>query len=144
MTLASPQTHFRRPASSDAAEPPEAHGVARDAVKLLVARLAIALVCSTDKIKPEPKTSTNRTLKTAQPLLRAKSAFPSRPDSYVPASETVVTRETHVAWVFMSGERVYEFKKLVRFPFNKKYQISATSMWVWSSRQAYHVSSRQE
>ncbi len=33
-----PQTNFRRPASSDATEPPEAHGVARDAVKLLVAR----------------------------------------------------------------------------------------------------------
>ena len=37
-TLASPQTQFRRPPGSDAAEPPEAHGVARDAVKLLVAR----------------------------------------------------------------------------------------------------------
>jgi S-adenosylmethionine:tRNA ribosyltransferase-isomerase len=32
-----PQTHFHRPAGSDAIEPPEAHGVARDAVKLLVA-----------------------------------------------------------------------------------------------------------
>jgi len=30
--------HFRRPPGSDAIEPPEAHGVARDAVKLLVAR----------------------------------------------------------------------------------------------------------
>ncbi len=28
--------------------------------------------------------------------------------------------------------------------FNKAYPISATSMSVWSSRQAYHVSSRQE
>jgi hypothetical protein len=28
--------------------------------------------------------------------------------------------------------------------FNKEYPISATSMSVWSSRQAYHVSSRQE
>jgi S-adenosylmethionine:tRNA ribosyltransferase-isomerase len=33
-----PRTHFHRPAGSDAVEPPEAHGVARDAVKLLVAR----------------------------------------------------------------------------------------------------------
>ncbi len=33
-----PQTHFYRPPSSDATEPPEARGVARDAVKLLVAR----------------------------------------------------------------------------------------------------------
>jgi S-adenosylmethionine:tRNA ribosyltransferase-isomerase len=37
MTLASPHTVFHRSATSDAIEPPEAHGVARDAVKLLVA-----------------------------------------------------------------------------------------------------------
>jgi len=36
--MISPQTQFHRPPDSDAAEPPEAHGVARDAVKLLVAR----------------------------------------------------------------------------------------------------------
>jgi S-adenosylmethionine:tRNA ribosyltransferase-isomerase len=38
MTLASPQTRFHRAPTSDATEPPEARGVARDAVKLLVAR----------------------------------------------------------------------------------------------------------
>ncbi len=38
MTLAAPHTHFHRPPDSDATEPPEARGVARDAVKLLVAR----------------------------------------------------------------------------------------------------------
>ena len=38
-TLAArPRTRFHRPPGSDAIEPPEAHGVARDAVKLLVAR----------------------------------------------------------------------------------------------------------
>jgi S-adenosylmethionine:tRNA ribosyltransferase-isomerase len=38
-TLAArPRTHFDRPPGSDAIEPPEAHGVARDAVRLLVAR----------------------------------------------------------------------------------------------------------
>lgn len=37
MTLASPHTHFGRSATSDASAPPEAHGTARDAVKLLVA-----------------------------------------------------------------------------------------------------------
>lgn len=36
MTIASPHTRFRRSPDSDATEPPEAHGVARDAVKLLV------------------------------------------------------------------------------------------------------------
>src|SRR5215472_13859206 len=42
---------------------------------------------------------------------------------------------------FLSRPDSYELKKPVRFSFNKEYQISATSMWVWSSRQAYHVSS---
>jgi S-adenosylmethionine:tRNA ribosyltransferase-isomerase len=37
MTLAIPHTRFERPPGSDAVEPPEAHGVARDGVKLLVA-----------------------------------------------------------------------------------------------------------
>jgi S-adenosylmethionine:tRNA ribosyltransferase-isomerase len=38
MTLAVPQTRFQRSPASDASEPPEAHGVPRDGVKLLVAR----------------------------------------------------------------------------------------------------------
>ena len=37
MTLAKPRTHFERPPASDAVEPPEAHGVARDGVKLMIA-----------------------------------------------------------------------------------------------------------
>ncbi|OBJ40369.1 S-adenosylmethionine:tRNA ribosyltransferase-isomerase [Mycobacterium colombiense] len=38
MTLTAPRTRFHRAPGSDAFEPPEAHGIARDAVKLLVAR----------------------------------------------------------------------------------------------------------
>jgi S-adenosylmethionine:tRNA ribosyltransferase-isomerase len=38
MTLAAPHTQFHRPPGTDATEPPEAHGVARDGVRLLVAR----------------------------------------------------------------------------------------------------------
>jgi S-adenosylmethionine:tRNA ribosyltransferase-isomerase len=37
MTLAQPYTRFERPPGSDAVEPPEAHGVSRDGVKLMVA-----------------------------------------------------------------------------------------------------------
>lgn len=37
MTLTAPRTRFHRAPGSDAFEPPEAHGIARDAVKLLVA-----------------------------------------------------------------------------------------------------------
>ena len=33
---ARPYTHFERPPASDAVEPPEAHGVARDGVKLMI------------------------------------------------------------------------------------------------------------
>jgi S-adenosylmethionine:tRNA ribosyltransferase-isomerase len=40
MTTAVPHTRFERSPESDAVEPPEAHGVARDAVKLLVATAA--------------------------------------------------------------------------------------------------------
>ena len=38
MTLPVPRTHFERPPASNAVEPPEAHGVARDGVKLMIAR----------------------------------------------------------------------------------------------------------
>jgi S-adenosylmethionine:tRNA ribosyltransferase-isomerase len=38
MTLAIPHTHFDRSPTSNASEPPEAHGVARDRVRLLVAQ----------------------------------------------------------------------------------------------------------
>jgi S-adenosylmethionine:tRNA ribosyltransferase-isomerase len=38
MTLAIPRTRFERPPGTDATEPPEAHGVPRDGVKLLVAQ----------------------------------------------------------------------------------------------------------
>jgi S-adenosylmethionine:tRNA ribosyltransferase-isomerase len=38
MTLAKPHTQFERPPASDAVEPPEAHGVARDGVKLMIAK----------------------------------------------------------------------------------------------------------
>jgi S-adenosylmethionine:tRNA ribosyltransferase-isomerase len=38
MTVTTPYTRFVRPPASDAAEPPEAHGIARDGVKMLIAR----------------------------------------------------------------------------------------------------------
>ena len=38
MMLATPHTHFDRSPTSDATEPPEAHGIPRDGVKLLVAQ----------------------------------------------------------------------------------------------------------
>jgi uncharacterized protein len=49
--------------------------------------------------------------------LTSKVGFLSRPDSYIPAPETVTVRETHMSWVFMAGDRVYKLKKPVRFPY---------------------------
>lgn len=49
--------------------------------------------------------------------LADKVNFLSRADAYVPAPEAVVTRETHMSWVFMAGDLVYKLKKPVRFPY---------------------------
>lgn len=51
------------------------------------------------------------------PALDAKVAFLSRPESYRPAPAAVACRETHMSWVFLSGDRVYKLKKPVRFPY---------------------------
>ena len=48
--------------------------------------------------------------------LACKVDYLSRPDTYIPASKTVITRETHMSWVFMAGDRVYKLKKPVQFP----------------------------
>lgn len=49
--------------------------------------------------------------------LARKVSFLSRSDSYTPAPPEVRSRETHMSWVFMNGERVYKLKKPVRFPY---------------------------
>jgi aminoglycoside phosphotransferase family enzyme len=49
--------------------------------------------------------------------LAGKIDYLSRPDSYIPAPETVTARETHMSWVFMAGNRVYKLKKPVQFPY---------------------------
>ena len=49
--------------------------------------------------------------------LACKVDYLSRPDTYIPASKTVITRETHMSWVFMAGDRVYKLKKPVKFPY---------------------------
>ena len=49
--------------------------------------------------------------------LAAKVAFLSRPDSYSPPPRAVVRRETHMSWVFLTGDSVYKLKKPVRLPY---------------------------
>ena len=51
------------------------------------------------------------------PALDDKVRFLSRPATYPGALGPVVTRETHMSWVFMAGERVYKLKKPVRFAY---------------------------
>src|SRR5664280_1576144 len=46
-----------------------------------------------------------------------KVGFLSDPAAYVPVPEEVVTRETHMSWVFMAGDRAYKLKKPVRFAY---------------------------
>ena len=46
-----------------------------------------------------------------------KVRFLSDPAAYVPVPEQVVTRETHMSWVFMADDRVYKLKNPVRFAY---------------------------
>jgi aminoglycoside phosphotransferase family enzyme len=46
-----------------------------------------------------------------------KVRFLSRPDTYPGDVGEVTTRETHMSWVFMAGDRVYKLKKPVRFAY---------------------------
>ena len=49
--------------------------------------------------------------------LGAKVAFLRRPDAYPGRTAAVTSRETHMSWVFLVGDRVYKLKKPVRFPY---------------------------
>jgi len=49
--------------------------------------------------------------------LAAKVAFLSGRDAFAGLRGTVTTRETHMSWVFLAGDRVYKLKKPVRFPY---------------------------
>jgi aminoglycoside phosphotransferase family enzyme len=51
------------------------------------------------------------------PTLEAKLAFLTRPASYPGTVVQVEAIETHMAWVFLAGERAYKLKKPVRYPF---------------------------
>ena len=43
--------------------------------------------------------------------------FLSKAASYGPHVAEVETRETHMSWVFLAGDRIYKLKKPVRYPF---------------------------
>ena len=51
------------------------------------------------------------------PALDDKVRFLSRPQTYPGTVGPVITRETHMSWVFMAGERAYKLKKPVRFAY---------------------------
>lgn len=50
-------------------------------------------------------------------LLADKVRYLSNPSNYPYRPARVVPIETHMAWVFLAGDRVYKFKKPVRFDF---------------------------
>ncbi|SKA35874.1 Aminoglycoside phosphotransferase family enzyme [Enhydrobacter aerosaccus] len=49
--------------------------------------------------------------------LAQKVAFLERGAAYGDASALVVSRETHMSWIFLVGEKAYKLKKPVRFPY---------------------------
>ncbi|MCA6114640.1 hypothetical protein J6524_06865 [Bradyrhizobium sp. WSM 1738] len=49
--------------------------------------------------------------------LHDKVDFLSRRNGYPEGAATVATRETHMSWVFLVGDKVYKLKKPVRFPY---------------------------
>jgi aminoglycoside phosphotransferase family enzyme len=57
------------------------------------------------------------TSKTTAVDLAAKVAFLKRPRSHRADVRAVTAIETHMAWVFLAGERAYKLKKPVRYPF---------------------------
>jgi len=52
------------------------------------------------------------------PALDDKVRFLSRLQTYPGTVGPVITRETHMSWVFMAGERAYKLKKPV--PYGQK------------------------
>ncbi|HEX5047117.1 MAG TPA: AAA family ATPase [Gammaproteobacteria bacterium] len=53
----------------------------------------------------------------ARPDHRALVAALARPECYGPAVHEVRVVETHISWVFLTGERAYKVKKPVKLPF---------------------------
>jgi uncharacterized protein len=51
------------------------------------------------------------------PTLPEKVAFLSNSRAYGRVTEPVIRLETHMSWVFLSGQRVYKLKKPVRFAY---------------------------
>jgi uncharacterized protein len=49
--------------------------------------------------------------------LAAKVAFLGTSSAYGSTDEPVACRETHMSWIFLSGEKVYKLKKPVRFSY---------------------------
>lgn len=48
---------------------------------------------------------------------REKVAFLSRAECYGPGVSDVEVRETHMSWLFLTGDRVYKMKKPVKYPY---------------------------
>lgn len=46
-----------------------------------------------------------------------KVAFLSRPEAYGPRAAELAVKETHMSWLFLTGNRVYKMKKPVKYPY---------------------------
>lgn len=53
----------------------------------------------------------------ADPTIEEKVAFLSTPCAFAPGTRSVTSRETHMSWIFLAGNRVYKLKKPVHLPY---------------------------
>jgi aminoglycoside phosphotransferase family enzyme/predicted kinase len=53
----------------------------------------------------------------APPSGSALAAALARPEAYAEGPAAIEVRETHISWVFLTGDRAYKLKKPVRLPF---------------------------
>lgn len=75
----------------------------------------------------------------ASPDLAEKIAFLSQPTAYPHAPAPVETRETHMSYVFLAGDRVYKLKKPVRYPF---LDFSTLAAREWNCREEVRLNRR--
>lgn len=73
------------------------------------------------------------------PCLAEKVAFLSQSSAYAHAPLRVETRETHMSFVFLAGDRVYKLKKPVRYPF---LDFSTLAMREWNCQEEVRLNRR--
>ncbi len=69
------------------------------------------------KTAQQTPAATNDTASGATATLADKVAFLGRPEAYPHSPREVASKQTHMSWVFLAGDKAYKLKKPVRFPY---------------------------